>query len=306
MLVNEVLYMRGDILARPQKDGLDYFPHDTDAASDEKIEPLVILYGAKGYAFYFYHLERIYRQKDFELDVSDAETIQLISSKLQITTQEYDSILQSALKRGAFDKTAYNERGVLTSDGIKKRAAPVLKKRENMRATVTEAETTQKHASKHTETPKVKESIVKKSRAKESKYLPSHMLLAEMLRDEILTNNGNAKIPPSLEDWADCFRLMTDIDKREEIHIRKVIKWCQQDSFWKANILSAKKLREKFDTLFMQMNRTSTKPYSGNSSVDAINDFYRRLNNEPNSQTTGYSRDIETIDISVSEREDYP
>ena len=40
-------------MARPRKEGLDYFPHDTDAASDEKIEALTIIYGAKGYAFYF-------------------------------------------------------------------------------------------------------------------------------------------------------------------------------------------------------------------------------------------------------------
>ena len=40
------------ITARPRKDTFDYFPHDTDAAHDEKIEAMRALYGNDGYAFY--------------------------------------------------------------------------------------------------------------------------------------------------------------------------------------------------------------------------------------------------------------
>jgi hypothetical protein len=49
-------------MARPKKEGMDYFPHDTDAVNDEKIEALRLLYGNDGYAFYFILLERIYVQ----------------------------------------------------------------------------------------------------------------------------------------------------------------------------------------------------------------------------------------------------
>lgn len=139
---------------------MDYFPHDTDAASDEKIEPLLMLYGAKGYALYFVLLERIYRQENFELDVSDAETVQLFCMKLQITEQEYHSIIATCLKRGAFDADAYNERQVLTSKGVKKRAEIVVQKRESMRNKVTAAETVQELGNNAAKTPqsKVKES----------------------------------------------------------------------------------------------------------------------------------------------------
>ena len=149
-------------MARPQKDGMDYFPHDTDAASDEKIEPLLVLYGAKGYALYFYLLERIYRQKDFELDVSDAETIQLLTRKLQITQQEYDSIILTALRHGAFDKQSYEERCVLTSNGIKKRASVVVAKREAMREReLLRQKLPSNKAETNLEIPKVKKSKVK-------------------------------------------------------------------------------------------------------------------------------------------------
>lgn len=120
-------------MARPQKDGMDYFPHDVDASSDEKLEILQSLYGNDGYAFYFKLLERIYRTRTFELDISDAETIQVLARKVAVTVEKFMQMLETALKWGAFDREAYEQRRVLTSNGIKKRAAVVLEKRKRMR-----------------------------------------------------------------------------------------------------------------------------------------------------------------------------
>jgi len=120
-------------MARPLKEGLDYFPHDTDALNDEKIEALRVLYGNDGYAFYFILLERIYRTPNFEINISDAETIQILARKIAVTEERFSQILATALKWGCFDQKNYNERGVLTSNGIKKRASIVTKKREEMR-----------------------------------------------------------------------------------------------------------------------------------------------------------------------------
>lgn len=160
-------------MARPKKEGMDYFPHDTDAVNDEKVEALRMLYGNDGYAFYFILLERIYRTKNAELDVSDAETTQILSRKVGIQQELFDRILETALKRDCFDREAYEERGVLTSIGIKKRVAPVIEKRENMRRKyipsnegdsllVSDAETPQK-------LDKVKESKEKESKEKKEK-----------------------------------------------------------------------------------------------------------------------------------------
>ena len=44
-------------------------------------------------------------------------------------------------------------------------------------------------------------------------------------------------------------------DKRNIHDIKKIIDWCQQDSFWHINILSTAKLREKFDQLTLNMNK---------------------------------------------------
>jgi DnaD/phage-associated family protein len=160
-------------LARPQKEGLDYFPHDVYASSDEKIEPLILIYGAKGYAFYFLHLEYIYRNKELEFDISDAETREVIQQKLHISADEYEQILQTALKKKCFDKKYYEEFNKLTSNGIKKRAATVYEKREKMRiayerkisSPVSDAETT------HIKKRKVKKSKVTIEEEEEKKQV---------------------------------------------------------------------------------------------------------------------------------------
>lgn len=163
-------------MARPIKQGMDYFPHDTDAASDEKVEALRILYGNDGYAFYFILLERIYRTSSFELDVSDAETRQILARKVEVTPQKFEDMLATALKRGCFDRLAYDERGVVTSNGIKKRAAEVVGKRQKMALTyakrVSSAETPQE-TPPETRQRKVKESKEILNSISESKTPPT-------------------------------------------------------------------------------------------------------------------------------------
>jgi len=120
-------------MARPAKEGLDYFPHDTDAVNDEKIEALRALHGNDGYAFFFILLERIYRSPNCELIVSDAETIQILARKVAVTEQKFNEMLTTALKWGCFNKQSYEKYSILTSNGVKKRASIVLEKRETMR-----------------------------------------------------------------------------------------------------------------------------------------------------------------------------
>ena len=166
-------------MARPRKTGLDYFPHDVDVTTDPKIEPAIMRYGASAYAFYFVHLEYCYRSDDLSVDVSATETgaemREVIQRKLQIDEQEYDNILKSFLRHGAFDADFYAKTGKLTSRGIQKRAGKVFEKREReaeryeskiaatISATETGAETTQSIA---------KKSIANKSTEKNSTTTP--------------------------------------------------------------------------------------------------------------------------------------
>lgn len=154
---------------------------------------------------------------------------------------------------------------------------------------------------------KDKELDIEIDKDKEKRYIfsSSQMLLAEKLRSLILRNNPKARVPKKLDSWANEIRLMVNRDDRSEDSISSVIEWSQNNDFWRANILSAKKLREKYDTLYLQMHRPKAKKEYRNS----INDFFARRGDSEHRgldpETAADSGNFETIDISVSEREDY-
>jgi len=115
-------------MARPHKQGLDYFPHDVDASNDEKIEAMETLYGASGYAFYFKLAERIYRAGG-ELSIGDDVTKDTLAKKCLCTREEFDKMLASAIKFELFDAKIFETRFLLTSSGIKKRCKQVFSER---------------------------------------------------------------------------------------------------------------------------------------------------------------------------------
>lgn len=64
----------------------------------------------------------------------------------------------------------------------------------------------------------------------------------------------------NLQKWADDFRKLVEVDEVTDKNlIRDVMDWVTTDDFWKTNVLSAKKFREKFAELAIKMN-TVKKP----------------------------------------------
>ncbi|ACO30485.1 phage replisome organizer N-terminal domain-containing protein [Bacillus cereus] len=105
-----------------------------------------------------------------------------------------------------------------------------------------------------------KELDIDKEKDKKKKQKPSRHKFetcdtngAKYLFEKIKGNNPKQK-EPNFDSWANDFRLMREKDNRESKEIKDVIDWCQADPFWQGNILSPKKLREKFDQLTIQMN----------------------------------------------------
>lgn len=84
-------------------------------------------------------------------------------------------------------------------------------------------------------------------------------ILAALLRNMIIERHPRARVPPGtvagLRGWCRHVNYMIRIDGRDPPEIEQVIRWSQKHPFWQTNILSTKKLREKYDTLLMQMLR---------------------------------------------------
>lgn len=105
----------------------------------------------------------------------------------------------------------------------------------------------------------IKEIDIKESKTLCLKFLSDSMpmLLAENLKKLILENKPDYifKGEYFLERWAYEFEKMIRIDKRDPDRIKEVMEWALSNSFWYKNILSAAKLREKFDRLELDMQQ---------------------------------------------------
>lgn len=89
--------------------------------------------------------------------------------------------------------------------------------------------------------------------------------------DDELRRNGVAPVKRTVRN-RDAIRLMLDRDQRTPIQVENAIRWAQRDDFWRANILSPAKLREKYETLRLQaMNqRAGRRPTRTEENLDVV------------------------------------
>lgn len=78
-------------------------------------------------------------------------------------------------------------------------------------------------------------------------------LICRHLADRIEANGS--KRPAITAKWRTEARLLIDRDARPVDKILKAIDWCQDDQFWKANILSMPTFRDKYDKLRLAAQR---------------------------------------------------
>ena len=115
-------------MARPNKQGLDYFPFDVDFFDDEKIEAISGEFGIKGEITAIKLLCAIYRNGYFIL-WSDMLKMKLLKNLPGVSSELLDTILNRLVLWEFFDKSLFDSMGVLTSKGIQKRFFSIVKRR---------------------------------------------------------------------------------------------------------------------------------------------------------------------------------
>jgi len=85
-----------------------------------------------------------------------------------------------------------------------------------------------------------------------NKFSDDDLVTAEYFYSSILKVQPDYK-KPNLNRWADTVRLMRERDNRTLSDICAVWAFARKDAFWQQNILSAEKLREKYDQLKAKM-----------------------------------------------------
>jgi len=118
-------------MARPIKEGLDYFAFDIDFFHDQKIEFVSAKYGIEGEIIAIKLLCKIYRN-GYYLNWGDDECL-LFSKKVgeNISFELVKNVIDELLKRDFFNQDLYKKFSILTSKGIQKRYFEAIKRRKD-------------------------------------------------------------------------------------------------------------------------------------------------------------------------------
>lgn len=74
--------------------------------------------------------------------------------------------------------------------------------------------------------------------------------LSHLLADLVAANDPNGKRPNVTKRWAEEEDRLIRLDGRRPEEAERLIRWTQADSFWRGNVLSMPKFREKYTQLY--------------------------------------------------------
>jgi DnaD/phage-associated family protein len=117
-------------MARPIKEGLDYFPLDVDIDQDDKIQVIEALHGVGGFGVVIKLLMKIYKEGYF-YEWNNREQI-LFSKRVNVNINEVNVIVNDCIKEGLFSKEIFEANHVLTSKGIQRRYLEAAKRRKEL------------------------------------------------------------------------------------------------------------------------------------------------------------------------------
>ncbi|WP_273702683.1 DUF4373 domain-containing protein [Thermoanaerobacter sp. A7A] len=117
-------------MARPQKEGLDYFPLDVDMDQDDKIALIEARYGLIGFGVVIRLFMKIYKNSYF-YEWTEKEQL-LFARRVNVDINVINEIINDCLKWGIFDKSIYEKHKVLTSRGIQRRYLKAADRRQRV------------------------------------------------------------------------------------------------------------------------------------------------------------------------------
>lgn len=111
-------------MARPQKEGLEYFPIVT--SFDEKIELIIAEYGPEGLGIIIGLFQRIY-SNSYYMNWNEDTLLLFCSKHINAEKTKVNDVLIKCLDRNIFNRELFDQFGILTSSGIQKQYLKVCK-----------------------------------------------------------------------------------------------------------------------------------------------------------------------------------
>lgn len=117
-------------MARPQKNGLDYFPLDVDIDQDDKVALVEAKHGLEGFAIIIKLLMKIYKNSYF-YEWTEKEQL-LFSKRVNVDINRVNVVINDCIKWGFFNSSLLETHKVLTSKGIQKRYLAAIGRRQKV------------------------------------------------------------------------------------------------------------------------------------------------------------------------------
>lgn len=118
-------------MARPLKQGLEYFSFDTDFFSDVKIRRISRACGPASTSILICLLCNIYRDKGYYI-AWDENLPFVVADTIGTTEGAVEEVIKKAIQVGFFDKELFDKYKILTSNGIQTRFKSAVSRREGI------------------------------------------------------------------------------------------------------------------------------------------------------------------------------
>lgn len=118
-------------MARPIKEGLEYFPLDCDIDQDDKITLIEAQHGLIGFGIAIKLLMKIYNNSYF-YEWTEKEQL-LFSKRVNVNINEVNVVINDLVKWEFFDKDLFEREKILTSSGIQKRYLAAVGRRQKVK-----------------------------------------------------------------------------------------------------------------------------------------------------------------------------
>lgn len=118
-------------MARPIKEGLEYFPLDCDIDQDDKIALIEAQHGIVGFGIAIKLLMKIYKNSYF-YEWTEKEQL-LFSKRVNVDINEVNVIINDLIKWDFFNKEIFEREKILTSKGIQKRYLAAVGRRQKVK-----------------------------------------------------------------------------------------------------------------------------------------------------------------------------
>ena len=292
-------------MARPVKEGLDYF--ELDCHMEEKVRLIQAEFGLKGFAIVVKLYQKIYGGFGYYCEWNE-DSLLLFMSENGVSSRDeknlISEIVAACIRRNIFSEKLFNEFGILTSYGVHTRYLNAVSRREKVELIkeyllISVGKNQDNVCINSINVNRNSVNVCSNSQSREEKSREDNNIVAtpaepkpatvsfqdgsfeircvDMIINSCLKTFPNSKVPQSLTDkqkWAVEIDRMKRIDKRSEEDIVNALDYAITDSFWQTNIRSAKKFREKFETLIVQSRKNRNRGNIKNSFNNFTQNIY--------------------------------